>query len=199
MRPGRIQGLALDWDGTLADTHQARHHAQARSPYHVELPAPRDRHAGLPIPDLIALLPKPVPAAQVRTPSSQLLLRHLQSGRLRPIPITLALPRQARTASLPCAIASRARRPLATAGLSALGLLNAFQAIVTAEDVAPGKPAPEVYLQAAHRIGVPAPHCPSVDDAPAGIDAARAARMDVPTLTRDQSALIRPETGAGTP
>ncbi|MGW5868346.1 HAD family hydrolase [Streptomyces sp. NPDC055239] len=197
-----IQGLILDWDGTLADTHQARYRAlaQALSPYHVALPETWYRqHAGLPILDLIARLPKPVPASRVRAASSQLLLHHLQSGRLRPIPVTLALLQQAHTAGLPCAIASSASRPLVAAGLSSLGLLDTFQAVVTADDVAQGKPAPDVFLEAAHRIGVPALRCLAVDDAPDGIAAARAARMNVLTLSTDQTALIRPAKEVITP
>ncbi|MFE6164144.1 HAD family hydrolase [Streptomyces sp. NPDC056486] len=197
-----IRGLILDWDGTLADTHQARYRAltQALSPYHVALPETWYRqHAGLPILDLIALLPKPVPTARVRAASSQLLLHHLQSGRLRPIPVTLALLQQAHAAGLPCAIASSTSLSLVTAGLSALGLLDAFQAVVTVEDVAQGKPAPDVFLEAARRIGVPALRCLAVDDAPDGIAAARAARMNVFTLSTDQTALVRPSKEVITP
>ena len=45
-----------------------------------------------------------------------------------------------------------------------------------------GKPAPDLYLEAARRLGVPATHCLAVDDAPDGIASARAAGMNVLTL-----------------
>ncbi|MBN2581373.1 MAG: beta-phosphoglucomutase family hydrolase [Pirellulales bacterium] len=52
-----------------------------------------------------------------------------------------------------------------------------FGAIVTGRDVIRGKPDPQVFLLAAERLGVPPPHCAVVEDAPAGIAAARAAGM----------------------
>jgi len=58
-----------------------------------------------------------------------------------------------------------------------LGRAGAFDAIVTGRDVARGKPDPEVFVLAAGRLGVPAGRCAVVEDAPAGIAAARAAAM----------------------
>jgi len=51
--------------------------------------------------------------------------------------------------------------------------------LVTAEDVTQGKPHPEPYLCAAERLGIPPEGCLVIEDAPAGIEAARAAEMRV--------------------
>jgi sugar-phosphatase len=51
--------------------------------------------------------------------------------------------------------------------------------LVTADDVTQGKPHPEPYLSAAERLGIPPPGCLAVEDAPAGVEAARAAEMRV--------------------
>jgi beta-phosphoglucomutase-like phosphatase (HAD superfamily) len=61
--------------------------------------------------------------------------------------------------------------------LLALCLDHFFDAIVTSEDVTRGKPDPEVFLTAASRLGVPPPRCIVVEDAAAGIEAARRAGM----------------------
>lgn len=75
------------------------------------------------------------------------------------------------------AIASSAPRANIDAVLEALGLARRFGAVVAAEDVARGKPAPDVYLTAAARLGVPAHRCVVVEDAPSGIEGAHRAGM----------------------
>lgn len=72
------------------------------------------------------------------------------------------------------ATVTSASRDLAHVRLSAAGL-TAPEVLVTADDVRHGKPHPEGYLAAAQRLGVPADQCVVVEDAPAGIRAARAA------------------------
>ncbi|GJQ26279.1 MAG: beta-phosphoglucomutase [Phycisphaerae bacterium] len=68
-----------------------------------------------------------------------------------------------------------------------------LRAVVTADDVTRGKPDPQVFLIAAERIGLPASRCVVVEDAPVGIEAARAAGMKVIALagTHVASALGR--------
>jgi beta-phosphoglucomutase family hydrolase len=75
------------------------------------------------------------------------------------------------------AIASSAPRLNAEVMLRALGLSACFDGIVAAEDVSKGKPDPEVFLAAASRLGVAPSSCVVVEDAAAGIEAARRAGM----------------------
>jgi beta-phosphoglucomutase family hydrolase len=75
------------------------------------------------------------------------------------------------------AIASSAPRANVGVMLRVLGFDRLFDAIVSAEDVAAGKPDPEVFLTAASRLGVPPARCVVVEDAAAGIEAARRAGM----------------------
>lgn len=75
------------------------------------------------------------------------------------------------------AIASSAPRLNVEAVMRALAFGGAIEAVVAAEDVSAGKPDPEVFLTAAARLGVPPGRCVVVEDAAAGIEAARRAGM----------------------
>jgi beta-phosphoglucomutase len=75
------------------------------------------------------------------------------------------------------AIASSAPRENVDVVLDVLGLASCFQAIVSAEDVTLGKPDPQVFLTAAVRLGSAPAQSIVVEDAPAGIEAARRAGM----------------------
>src|SRR5439155_12215676 len=82
-------------------------------------------------------------------------------------------------AGTPRAVATSASRLDVERLLDPLGLLNQFDAVVTAEDVRRGKPDPEVYLLAAESIGVPPGQCLVFEDSVVGIQAARRAGMRV--------------------
>jgi beta-phosphoglucomutase len=75
------------------------------------------------------------------------------------------------------AIASSAPRLNVETILEVLGFGDWFQSIVSAEDVQRGKPDPQVFLTAAAQLGVPPERCIVVEDAAAGVEAARRAGM----------------------
>jgi HAD superfamily hydrolase (TIGR01509 family) len=79
----------------------------------------------------------------------------------------------------PLAVASSANRPLIDLALELAGLSELFSATVSSEEVPRGKPAPDVYLEAARRLGVDARRCAAVEDSHNGILSARAAKMRV--------------------
>jgi HAD superfamily hydrolase (TIGR01509 family) len=79
----------------------------------------------------------------------------------------------------PLGLASSSNRPLIDAVLELSGLAQFFQATVSSEEVAGGKPAPDVYLEAAARLGVAPVRCAAVEDSHSGIRSARAAGMRV--------------------
>ncbi len=81
-----------------------------------------------------------------------------------------------------CAVVTSAPRALALRRLQAAGL-RPPPLLITAEDVRHGKPAPECFLLAASRLGVPAARCLVFEDAPAGIAAADAAGAAVVVIT----------------
>jgi sugar-phosphatase len=91
----------------------------------------------------------------------------------------VAFPGAAEVLALPrAAIVTSCERPLALARLRAAGL-PVPKVLVTADEVARGKPAPDAYLLAAERLGVDPEACVVLEDAPAGITAGRAAGMPV--------------------
>lgn len=77
------------------------------------------------------------------------------------------------------AVASSSNRPLIDTVLRAMGIGACFAATVSSEEVARGKPAPDVYLEAAHRLGVQPGRCVAVEDSGNGIRSAHAAGMRV--------------------
>lgn len=80
-------------------------------------------------------------------------------------------------ARFPLAVASSSNRPVIDAVLDAAGVADAFAATVSSEEVGRGKPAPDVYLKAARRLGVAAARCAAIEDSSNGMRAAHAAGM----------------------
>ena len=79
----------------------------------------------------------------------------------------------------PAALASSSHRAVIDAALEATGLDEAFGGVVSSDEVAHGKPAPDVFLEAARRIGVPPDRILVVEDSLNGVLAAKAAGMAV--------------------
>ena len=79
----------------------------------------------------------------------------------------------------PLALASSSNRAIFEEVLSLAGIADCFAATVSSEEVPQGKPAPDVYLEAARRLGVAPETCAAVEDSHAGIRSAHAAGMRV--------------------
>ena len=91
-------------------------------------------------------------------------------------------------------VASSSNRRLIDTVLDVAGIADAFAATVSSEEVARGKPAPDVYLEAARRLGVDPDACAAIEDSHGGIRSAKSAGMRVvaipnPTYPPDQDSL----------
>ncbi|NIP91987.1 MAG: HAD family hydrolase, partial [Akkermansiaceae bacterium] len=86
---------------------------------------------------------------------------------------------RAHAGKVPIAVATGSTRLGAERTLQAVGLSDLIDEVVSSEDVKCGKPAPDIYLEAAVRIEVAPDRCVAIEDAPAGIMAAQAAGMRV--------------------
>jgi HAD superfamily hydrolase (TIGR01509 family) len=78
---------------------------------------------------------------------------------------------------LPLGLASNSSRRLVDAALTTAGLADAFDAIVTSDDVIEAKPAPDIYLEACRRLGVAPGDALALEDSTSGIAAAKAAGL----------------------
>ena len=79
---------------------------------------------------------------------------------------------------IPLAVASGGTRRVIEQVLEHLGIRQLFQAVVTSEDIINQKPAPDIFLEAARRIGVPPQFCRAYEDTDLGMKAIRAAGME---------------------
>ena len=82
-------------------------------------------------------------------------------------------------AAFPLALASSSNRAVFEEVLQLAGIADCFRATVSSEEVERGKPAPDVYLEAARRLGIAPGGCAAVEDSHAGIRSAKAAGMRV--------------------
>ena len=97
--------------------------------------------------------------------------------------------------SFPCGLASSSNRRLIDEVLELVELAEFFRVTVSSEEVPRGKPAPDVYLEAARRLGVAPEGCAAIEDSHAGIRSAKAAGMRVvaipnPHYPPDEEALV---------
>ena len=103
---------------------------------------------------------------------------------LTPRPGVRALIAEAQRRGLPIAVASSSLREWVNLKLSVIGLTDAFPVALGGDDVANGKPAPDIYIRAARLLGLEAADCVAIEDSPIGLAAASASgAYTVCTLT----------------
>lgn len=118
-----------------------------------------------------------------KTRTYQIYLK-LIPGRLKPLPGVFEFIDACRQRNLRVALASSADAVKVEGNLREIGLsVSAFDAIVNGSEVARKKPFPDIFLAAAERLGLPAAQCLVVEDAVAGVAAARAAGARCLALT----------------
>jgi HAD superfamily hydrolase (TIGR01509 family) len=101
----------------------------------------------------------------------------LLPARLQPMPGLLDLLDSLEAASIPKAIATSSGRAFVLSALELFHLTSRFNFFLTAEDIERGKPAPDIYLEAARRLGVSAASCLVLEDSDPGVRGALAAGM----------------------
>lgn len=111
------------------------------------------------------------------------LYRELYGPRRAVVPGFDALVARAKADGMALAVATAAPEGNIRFTLDGLDLRRHFDAVVGAADVARGKPAPDVFLEAARRCGVPPSQCIVFEDAPLGVMAAQHAGMRAAVLT----------------
>ncbi len=94
-------------------------------------------------------------------------------------PGACALIKELKAAGITVALATSAEPGYADAALHSLACHESFTALTTGPEVEHGKPAPDIYLKAAEKIGISPEDCVAVEDAPAGVQSAKSAGMRV--------------------
>lgn len=121
-------------------------------------------------------------AEQIGWEKEELYRQWIREGGIHPIRGVVDFLTAAGEAGIPCAIGSSAPRENVEICLQVLGVQALFPVTVSGEDVARGKPAPDIFLKAAAGLKIAPEHCLVFEDAPAGIEAAHAAGMYVMAL-----------------
>jgi HAD superfamily hydrolase (TIGR01509 family) len=117
-------------------------------------------------------------------------------GMIRAFPGVHELLRALMSREIRLALASSADRIKVEANLGAIGIAPSwFGAVVVGEDVELKKPKPDIFLTAARRLMVPPPACCVVEDAPSGIQAAKAAGMRCVAVAQTFAASVLREAG----
>lgn len=125
-----------------------------------------------------------LPVEEIRARKIAHLEAHLEQHGVPLKPGLAALLDELDELRLPRAVASSTYRAIVERRLAVTGLRQRFHAVVGGDQVAQGKPAPDIYLAAREQLGVPAEGCLVLEDSAAGIQAAHAAGM-IPVLVPD--------------
>ena len=192
------RAFIFDLDGTLVDTMPSHFIAWTTVARRHGLHFPEARFyalGGVPTAKIAALLIEEAGLAldplAVAMEKEEVYYAGLADGAgLKAIAPVLEMARRHR-AEGPLAIASGSVRRLVTRSLATLGITDWFTAIVAAEDTARHKPEPDVFLEAARRLGAEPPACTVYEDTDIGLEAARRAGMtpvDVRPLIRAAAA-----------
>jgi len=180
--PAHVRALLFDCDGTLVDSMPLHWRAwqETLRTFDVDVPvAFLAQLRGAIVTDMVAAVSRycgrPIDAA-LFVPRKQARFRELLPGITEIKPVAdLA---RAYAGRLPMAIVSGGCRRNVTASLRATGLLSLFPVILTADDPFPGKPAPDIMLEAARRLNVPPAACLVFEDGELGLASAAAAGME---------------------
>ncbi|HEV8541356.1 MAG TPA: beta-phosphoglucomutase family hydrolase [Verrucomicrobiae bacterium] len=187
-----IKGIVFDCDGTLADTMPLHWKAWNKITSKHGLHFPEDRFyslGGVPSRDILKMLceeqGKQLDPLAVSKEKEEAYLPFLPEVKAIEVVVAVA---HANHGKLPMAVASGGMKHIIEQVLEHLRIRHYFDAIVTSEDVKKQKPAPDIFLEAARRIGIPAQHCRAYEDTDLGLQAIRAAGMEA----IDVRELLRP-------
>ena len=182
-QPAPIEALILDMDGLLVDSETVSGEALRlflRGHGHEMLPSTLEGALGQRLPEAVAFV---AAAYDLRGPLEELVVAYdamrLEAlrGNVMAMPGAFALLDWAAAKGLPRALATSSFRGHAEVSLAEAALMGRFDVEVTGDEVQFGKPAPDLFLLAAERLGVLPQSCVVFEDTPAGLEAAARAGM----------------------
>lgn len=181
-----MKGVIFDWDGVVIDSSAQHKRSWELLAAEIGKPLP-DGHfkAGFGkknqeiIPNLLRWSDDPVEIARLGDRKEELYRELVRDQGVRVLPGARELLAALREAGIPRSVGSSTPRANLDAIFAATGLGELFDAVVCADDVKIGKPAPDVFLLAAQKLGINPADCIVIEDAHVGIAAAHAAGMKV--------------------
>lgn len=189
-----IQGVLFDMDGVLVDNSAVHLQAFERfcqrygvTDWDVKIPQLYGRGND----DIMrALLPPEVIARrglEALAEEKEAIYREIYAPTIRPVAGLRELLAELRAAGIACAVGSSGCRENVEFVLDRCGIGSYFDVRVSGDRVTRCKPDPEIYLTAARELRIEPAHCLVMEDAPAGIEAARRAGMKVVALATSLS------------
>jgi len=182
MKTNGPSGLIFDCDGTLADTMPLHWKAWQTVTQRYRLHFPEERFyalGGVPSRDILKMLGEEqgleIDHLAVAKEKEAAYLPSLPQ--VREIELVTRIARE-NFGVMPLAVASGGMKHVIEQVLDHIGIRQLFAAIVTSEDVQCQKPAPDIFLEAARRLGVPPHLCRAYEDTDLGLQAIRAAGME---------------------
>lgn len=176
-----FEGIIFDCDGTLADTMPLHWGAWRTVAERHGFHFPEERFyalGGVPSRDIIQQINEEqnldLDACQVSREKEEAYLPSLKEARVVEPVVEVAFSQYGK---VPMAVATGGTRKVISQVLSHLGIDHLFAQLVTSEDVTRQKPAPDIFLEAAKRIGVPPEKCLAYEDTDLGLRAIAAAGM----------------------
>jgi HAD superfamily hydrolase (TIGR01509 family) len=184
-----VAAVVFDMDGVLIDSEQAWSDARerlARETGGAWAAGTQERMMGMSSPEWTRFMRDELGVQMEPAAISRAVVERLSDRYRERLPLLLdAREAVARLAARwPLAVASSSNRPLIDLVLELAGLAGSFRATVSSEEVPHGKPSPDVYLEAARRLGADPHTCVAVEDSTNGIRAAVAAGMPVVAVPR---------------
>jgi sugar-phosphatase len=180
----RIEAVIFDMDGLLVDSEHLWREAEAAALRAVGVPmVPEDGRLtmGLRTDEVVefwfARYPWPSPSKIEVEADIHRRVTDLIDTRATALPGAVETVETLAAAGYPLGLASSSSSEIIAAAVGKIGVAERLRVLQSAEHEPYGKPHPAVYIEAARRLGVPAERCVAFEDSPAGLLAAKAARM----------------------
>ena len=182
----KMKGVIFDWDGVVIDSSAQHERSWELLAEEIQKPLPADHFkAGFGkknqeiIPGLLRWSTDSDEIRRLGERKEELYRELVREQGVAVLPGARELLVALRDASIPRSVGSSTPRSNLDAIFAFTGLDQLFDAVVCGDDVTNGKPAPDVFLLAARRLGLAPADCLVIEDAHVGIEAARRAGMKV--------------------
>lgn len=179
-----MKGVIFDWDGVVIDSSAQHERSWELLAAEIDKPLPEGhflkgfgKKNNVIIPELLNWSQDPAEIAVLGERKEELYRELVRASGVHILPGARELLSALIDAGIPRSIGSSTPRSNLDAIFAATGLGDLFDAVVCGDDVKNGKPAPDVFLLAASKLGLAPGDCLVIEDAHVGIQAARSAGM----------------------